>query len=172
MKQKSLFAIEEDKFSAVDESWTQRLWKWADHHNISSKDLPRDKYKLLKKRHLDLMMVYFGLNNIPADQWSKEKVSLLPEEKKKSFVKSLVKRGSFPKEIGRLTQLETLCINYNFIERLPDSIVNLKNIKKLCLCHNQYLVLTFSQKLWIWELERNGAIVEYDEGLMHRTIEN
>ena len=160
MIQKSLFLTEQDsnyQFSAEDESWIQRLWAWADEHNIPSEDLPRDKDKLLKKRHLDLIMVYFGLDDIPADS-----------EGEVSFS---IKRGSFPKEIGKLAQLEKLCINYNFIERLPDSIVNLKNIKKLCLSHNKYLVLTFSQKLWIWELEKNGATVEYDEDLMHRTIE-
>ena len=105
------------------------------------------------------MMIYFGLDKIPEDQCEKEKVSFA------------IKRGSFPEEIGRLTQLEKLCLNYNFIEKLPDSIVNLKNIKKLCLCHNQHLVLTLNQKLWIWELEKNGAIVEYDDDLMYRTIE-
>ena len=136
--------------------WIKKIWEWADQHNISNRNLPRDRDKLLKKRHLDLMMVYFGLNNIPANR-----------EGEVSFS---IKRGSFPKGIGKLAQLEKLCINYNFIERLPDSIVNLKNIKKLCLCHNKYLVLTLNQKLWIWELEKNGAIVEYDEGLMHRAI--
>ncbi len=139
----------------IDDNWFIKLILWADKHNISHKDLPRNRNELLKKRHLNLMMLYFGLNNISTD--NEEKVSYS------------IKRGSFPEEIGRLTQLEKLCINYNFIERLPDSIVNLKNIKKLCLSHNQYLVLTFSQKLWIWELEKNGATVEYDEDLMHRT---
>jgi len=115
------------------------------------------------------MMVYFDLNKIPKDQW-REKMSLLTKEEKKSFIKSSLKIGYFPEEVRRLTQLEELCISYNFIERLPDSIVNLKNIKKLRLCNNQNLVLTFSQKLWIWELEKNGAIVKYDEDLMHRTI--
>ena len=80
-------------------------------------------------------------------------------------------RGQLPGELGRLTQLNKLCINHNIIERLPDSIVNLKNINKLCLCHNKNLVLTSGQKLWISELEKNGAIVEYDEDLMYRTIE-
>ena len=142
---------------SLDDNWIERLWAWADKHDISNKNIPRNRNKLLKKRHLTLMMVYFGLDEIPEDNVEKVSFSL--------------KIGSFPKEIGKLTQLEKLCINYNFIERLPDSIVNLKNIKKLCLCHNQDLVLTLKQKLWIWELERNGAIVEYDEDLMHRTIE-
>jgi Leucine-rich repeat (LRR) protein len=149
----------------VDDSWMQRLWDWADKYNISSKDLPRDKDKLLEKRHLTLMMVYFGLNKIPADQWPKDP-SLLKEEEKNSFVKVLLKKGIFPDEIGKLTQLEELCINYNYIERLPASIVNLKNLKKLCLCHNKILKLTFEQKLWVWELEKKGCIIECDDHLM------
>lgn len=153
-----------------DYNWMYSLWEWADQYNISNKILPRDRYVLLNKRHLELMMVYFGINNIPEDQWPKGKVSLLPEKEKKSFCHSFIKKGSFPDEIGRLNHLEELCINYNTIERLPDCIVNLKNIKKLCLCHNKHLILTLNQKLWIWELEKNGAIVEYDEDLMNRTI--
>jgi hypothetical protein len=148
-----------------DEAWMKRLWKWADQYDISDEDIPKDKDTLLKMKHLNLMMVYFGLKKIPGDQWPKN-ISTLSKEEKKRFTKALLKKGVFPDEIGKLTQLEELCINYNYIERLPDSIVNLKNLKKVCLCHNKNLVLSFEQKLWIWELEKNGADIECDEGLI------
>jgi hypothetical protein len=139
-----------------DEAWMKRLWKWADQYDISDEDIPRDKDTLLKIKHLNLMMVYFGLKKIPADQWPKN-ISTIPQGEKKRFVRKLLQKGYFPDEIGELVQLEELCISYNHIERLPASIVNLKNLKRLCLCNNKDLLLTFEQKLWIWELERNGA---------------
>ena len=148
-----------------DNAWMERLWVWADQHNISKKRIPRIKDALLKMKHLDLMMVYFGLNKIPSEEWP-ENPSLLKKEEKKRFVKRLLKRGTFPEEIGKLTQLEELCINYNYLESLPHNIINLKNLKKLCICHNKNLVLTFEQKLWIWELEKNGADIECDEDLI------
>ena len=155
----------------VTPKWMNKLWKWADRYDISNKELPRDKKSLWAIDQLDLTMVYFGLNKIPADQWVHEKRSLWPEEEIKSYIKMIVIRGKLPDELGRLTQLKKLCINYNNIEILPDSIVNLKNIDELCLCHNKNLVLTFSQKLWISELEKNGATVQYDDDLLQRTIE-
>jgi len=148
-----------------DNAWMERLWAWADKHNISKKRVPRTKDALLEMKHLDLMMVYFGLNKIPSEEWP-EKPSLLKKEEKKRFVKRLLKRGTFPEEIGKLTQLEELCINYNYLESLPHNIINLKNLKKLCICHNKNLILTFEQKLWIWELEKKGCVIECDENLI------
>ena len=148
---------QKNQLTAQDDSWMQRLWDCEDEHNILHKDLPRNRNKLLKKHHLKLILVYFGLNKPSTD--NEEKVSLS------------IKIGEFPKELGKLIQLEKLCINYNFIERLPDSIINLKNIKKLCLCHNKDLVLTLNQQLWKLQLENSGAIIEYDEDLMHRAFE-
>ena len=149
----------------ADDSWMEKLWIWADEHNISTKRVPRTKDALLEMKHLDLIMVYFGLNKIPSEEWP-ENPSLLKQEEKKRFVKRLLKKGTFPEEIGRLHQLEGLCINYNYIERLPESILNLKNLKKLCLCHNKNLILTFEQKLWIWELEKKGCVIECDANLI------
>ncbi len=155
----------------ITPKWMKRLWKWADRYDISNDELPRDENKLLVIDQLDLTMVYFGMNKIAAGKWVHEERSLWPKEEIKTYIKTIVIRGKLPNELGRLTQLKKLCINYNNIEILPDSIVNLKNIDKLCLCHNKNLVLTVSQKLWIWELEKNGATVQYDEDLLYRTID-
>jgi len=139
-----------------DNAWMERLWTWADKYKVSKKELPRNREKLLDIKHLSFYLVYFGIEERTEEKLDTKKGSPIPFQ--------LIK-GYFPKELGKLTQLESLCIIHNFIERLPTNIVNLKNLKKLCLCHNKNLVLTFEQKLWVWELEKKGCIIECDEHL-------
>ncbi len=148
-----------------DENWMQRLWEWADRYKISKKTLPRKEGRLLKMKHLRFMVVYFGIEKREVKQYSWEEPLFLSNGKRVDDLKYEMIKGEFPEELGKLTQLESLCIVHNFIEKLPASIVNLKNLKKLCLCNNNNLVLTLEQKMWMWELESNGAIVEYDEHL-------
>ena len=148
-----------------DDNWVENLWAWAEQHKISKKTLPRNQSKLLNIKCLDLMMVYFGIEKKIKKQYSRDKLLLLSEEERVDDLNFQLIKGQFPEEIGKLTQLDTLCISHNFIERLPISIVNLKNLKRLCLCHNKDLVLSFEQKLWIWELDKNGSIIECDEHL-------
>ena len=140
-----------------DDNWIENLWAWADQHEVSKKTLPRNQSKLLNIKHLDLMLVYFGIESKREQPYSKDELLLLPEEMEDDLNFQLIK-GQFPEEIGKLTQLESLCIIHNFIESLPTSIVNLKNLKRLCLCHNKDLVLSFEQKLWIWELKRKEPL--------------
>ena len=143
----------------LDESWMPRLWAWADKYKVSKKVLPRNRKKLLDIKHLSFYLVYFGIEESRGEKLYTKKGSPIPFQ--------LIK-GHFPEELGRLTQLESLCIIHNFIERLPTNIVNLKNLKKLCLCHNKNLVLTFEQKLWVWELETKGCVIECDEHLINK----
>jgi len=139
-----------------DNDWMERLWSWADQYKVSKKVLPRNRKKLLNIKHLSFYLVYFGI-----EERRGKKLYI----KKGTPISFQLIKGHFPEELGKLTQLESLCIIHNFIERLPTNIVNLKNLKKLCLCHNKNLILTFEQKLWIWELEKKGCVIECDEHL-------
>ena len=140
-----------------DNAWMKSLWTWANKYEIPKKALPRNRKDLLDIKHLSFYLVFFGIEKRTDNKLYTEKGTPIPSK--------LIK-GYFPEELGKLTQLESLCIIQNFIERLPESIVNLKNLKKLCLCENRNLVLTFEQKLWIWELEKKGCVIECDENLI------
>ena len=59
----ALFKVEEhkkmmqkfnEKFGIIDESWIERLWKWADENEISDDEIPRNKEKLLNLTELSL----------------------------------------------------------------------------------------------------------------------
>lgn len=152
------------KKSSVD-NWVKNLSAWADQYEISKKTLPRNQRKLLKIKSLHLMLVYFGTEKKMEKQYSRDKPLLLSEVEGAVNLNFQLIKGQFPEELGKLTQLEGLCIRHNFIERLPISIVNLKNLKRLCLCNNKDLVLSFEQKLWIWELEKKGTVIECDDHL-------
>ena len=128
---------------SLNDNWVETLCVWADQHEISKKTLPRNQNKLLKIKRLDLMLVYFGIEKKIQNQYSMDNLLSPSEKKRAGDLNFQLIKGKFPEEIGKLTQLDILCISYYFIERLPISIVNLKNLKRLCLCHNKNLVLSF-----------------------------
>ncbi len=97
----------------LDESWMPRLWTWADKYKISKKVLPRNRKKLLDIKHLSFYLVYFGIEESRGKRLYTKRGSPIPFQ--------LIK-GHFPEELGRLTQLESLCIIHNFIERLPTNL--------------------------------------------------
>ena len=65
-----------------DDNWIENLWAWADQHKVSKKTLPRNKSKLLKIKCLDLMLVYFGIEEKTKNKYSMDKLLLPPEEER------------------------------------------------------------------------------------------
>jgi len=134
----------------VDDSWIDRLWKWADENEISDleygkgyhrewRGFPRDKEKLLKLKELNLTG---------------------------NSLKELAK------EIVNLTNLTTLSLSINHFTELPNEIINLTNLTELNLKYNSNLILTKEQKEWIKELETNGCNVYIDDDLLDRSLSN
>ena len=153
--------------------WMSDLWSWAERYNIKEESLPRDDRAFLALKKLDLPFIFPNRDQCFAE------IGLLdlPEGERIEYVNSFIERTTrtdknrnvyIPAEIGRLTGLEDLCMGMSSIECLPDDIVNLKSLTKLCLCWNPNLILTEDQKIWIRELEERGADVSYDEDLMDR----
>ncbi len=152
--------------SLIEDGWMNILWRWADDNNISGEKLPREKKKLLHLRSLELFSVFFHmdtsrLEGLSGKEYDDKLDSLFSEAMDDPNPKAYL-----PKELCMLCYLEELCITFNSIRRLPDEITQLRHLKKLCLCYNFNLVLTEKQKEWARTLEINGAIVQYDDGLL------
>ncbi len=168
--------------SLIENEWMSSLWSWADEHSIDTNELPRDKQSLLQLTSLTLYFSFFNIGQQNTEQQIKLGSNTLSKKILSDIVEAYAERGYnaatvisedvyLPKELGMLTHLEELCIGMNPIERLPDEITNLKYLKRLCLCHNVNLVLTQEQKEWVRMLEKNGAEVSYDEGLLDHFTE-
>jgi len=152
-------------------AWMKSLWDWADKNNVEEEVLPRDKQELLKLKELKLFSIFHYFKPIDPEKYSEEERMELAKiyiDEMFNAAHTIDPNAYIPNEIGKLTYLEELCISMNPIERLPDNIVYLQNLKKLCLCNNINLILTNDQKLWIWELEKNGTDISYDDDLMDR----
>jgi len=132
----ALFKVEEhkkmmqkfnEKFGIIDESWIERLWKWADENEISDDEIPRNKEKLLNLTELSLN--FNQLTELP-----KEIGNL-------TNLISLHLGGNqlteLPKEIGNLTNLTSLHLFENQLTELPKEIGNLSNLTELHLLENQ-----------------------------------
>ncbi len=163
--------------SLIENEWMSSLWSWADENNIDANELPRDKQSLLQLKSLTLYFSFFNIGQQNTEQQIKLGSNTLSKKILSDITDSYAEQGYsattvitedtyLPKELGMLTHLEELCIGMNPIERLPDEIINLRYLKKLCLCHNVNLVLTQEQKEWVRMLEKNGTEVHYDEELL------
>jgi len=134
-----------------DDSWIERLWKWADENGVPDlerikskkggywRGLPRDKEKLLNLTNLTL------LNN------------------------SITK---LPVEIFNLYQLKIFSLINSKVDKLPKKIVNLSNLTYLILYKNPNLILTQKQKEWIKNLQSSGCNVVIDNDLFDRTYKD
>ena len=66
-------------------------------------------------------------------------------------------------DLGSLLLLRNLILSDNqFMEKLPPTIINLKNLKEFNIKNNPNLILTQEQKEWIKELKENGCDVRID----------
>jgi len=73
-------------------------------------------------------------------------------------------------DLGSLLLLRNLILSDNqFMEKLPPTIMNLKNLKEFNIKNNPSLILTQEQKVWINELKENGCDVMMDSDLFNRT---
>ncbi len=151
------------------------LWSWADEQGIDEQALPRDVNALLEVKKLDFLLLFHDINKLIKEISSRNVKETDVAEYITKYTNRLAKTSKttdtvqdIPYGLGQLVQLEELCISMSPIERLPDDIVYLQNLKKLCLCFNGNLILTDDQKLWIHELEKNGAEVSYDDDLLDR----
>ena len=143
------------KTDLVDDSWIDRLWEWAEENDISEEKLPRDKKKLLELKKL-------YLDEIPITELPKEIGNLSNLTELSLYCNQITE---LPKEVGNLIQLEYLYLHDVII--LPDTIINLKNIKSLTLlwyyCENKNKNKNINLiSKWIKELEKAGCDVFVD----------
>ncbi len=154
--------------------WMYRLWEWADENKIQEETIPRNKDELLNLKKVELLFIFFHTEKIDWDRLTENEHADSIEKLSNDFSEAvtIVKENRYlAAEIGYLIHLEELCISMNPIEQLPDEIIHLTDLKKLCLCHNSNLILTENQKDWIRELEANWSEVYYDEDLLERGIQ-
>jgi Leucine-rich repeat (LRR) protein len=143
-------------------NWMYRLWEWADENKIQKKKIPRNKDELLNLKKLELLFIFFHTEENDRNSLTQNEHDDSIEKLSNDFSEAvtIAKENRYlAAEIGYLIHLEELCISMNPIEQLPDKIIHLKDLKKLCLCHNTNLVLTENQKDWVRELEANGSEV-------------
>ncbi len=146
----------------IDESWMERLWKWAEENNIpdykwikndyyvaggSYYGLPKNKKDLFSFKELDIFML--GVKELPKEIGNLRNLTLLNL--------SCNELTELPKEIGNLTNLTELDLSGNQLTELPKEIRNLTNLTELTLELNSDLILTYEQKKWIKGLKENGC---------------
>jgi hypothetical protein len=108
------------------EEWIERLWQWADTHNIPSSQLPRDKDALIALTELSL----FPQDIITPMTDVNELIEMAEsEEEELPF--------SLPPELFELTQLEKLEVSLMGLTHLPEEIEKLQNLTELRLPFNQ-----------------------------------
>jgi len=159
--------------------WMILFWEWVDSLPKDKRTMvPREKNELLMLKSLELYAIH-----LPPDskKITAEDINNASEEEQKQFIQDYLNKlfGSarednsnayIPREIGMLSNLEELCISMNPIKSLPDEIIQLKKLKRLCLCDNFNLVLSKEQLGWIKKLEEDGVEVAYDDGLITRSL--
>jgi len=96
--------LEKNKNELVDDSWIDRLWRWADENDISDDELPRDKEKLLNMKILSLEFL--------------ECVKLPDEIGNLVQIENLYLHDfcTLPKTISNLTNLKSLVLLWYFCE--------------------------------------------------------
>lgn len=120
--------------------WVHDFWHWADEHDIEKYNIPRETNELLNLRHLSFESISY---------FDREKFSLLPKEIGKLTNLIFLELGNvahpeillnnlieLPKEIGNLTELTHLYLQFNSLSELPVEIGNLTKLKDLKLGGN------------------------------------
>ena len=108
------------------EQWLNELLIWADVHNISEKQLPRNKQTILAMKELDLS--YNKLTELP------ESIGRLTNLTDLDLSDSNL--TELPESIGKLTNLTWLNLSCNNLIKLPESIGKLTNLTWLDLIGN------------------------------------
>jgi Leucine-rich repeat (LRR) protein len=134
---------------SIDDIWTEKIWKWADQENISSKIIPREKRNLMKLGEVNLYG--YGLNSIPEEIIQLKNLTFL--ELTNNNLTQL------PLNIGELEKLNFLSIGMNNLKTIPESIVNLKNLKNFWFSYNNNLQLNKEQLSWIEDLKNKGCYI-------------
>ena len=122
------------------EPWMQELWNLADKFQISDDVIPRDavgleqlnELKLEQLNELKLEDLDLKLEDLDAEAFELIKlISKLPNLKILDL--SYYGGESLPEEIVNLTSLEQLKIHESALERLPENISRLENLKSIDL---------------------------------------
>jgi len=125
---------------SIDNSWMERLWKWADTNNVPDLEwvgfqsngeddwegLPRNKDKLLSFTDL-------RLNNISLKEIPKEICQLIKLQHLDLHANDL---GNLPEEISNLVNLSVLNLSSNYLGKIPKEIGNLTKLRELFLYNN------------------------------------
>jgi len=144
-----------------NDSWIDKLIKWADENNISQDRFPRDKEKLYSLTKLTL--VDNNLNDLPKE------IGNLINLKELYLGENNI--SVLPEEIGNLSNLNKLTLWNNNLNRLPDNITNLKNLTHLNLTNNPKLKLNFNQEQWIKLLKHKGGEINIEIGMINFIIQ-
>ena len=114
------------------EPWMQELWNLADKFQISDDVIPRDAVGLEQLNELKLEDLDLKLEDLDAEAFELIKlISKLPNLKILDL--SYYGGESLPEEIVNLTSLEQLKIHESALERLPENISRLENLKSIDL---------------------------------------
>ncbi len=130
-----------DKSTGKDEpEWMNKIWSWADEHDIEHYNIPRESNDLINLEHLSFESISY---------FEREKITLLPKEIGSLVNLKFLELGSavhpeillndlteLPKEIGNLTNITHLYLQFNSLSELPTQVGKLKNLKELKLGGN------------------------------------
>jgi len=125
--------------STKKKNWMQCLWEWADNNAI------------LDMTWIDGEKAHW--HGIPRNElYLLRRTTLWIDE---------YELKDLPLEIGNLTHLKKLNLEYNQLVELPSTIINLTNLEELYLRGNPDLILNTIQKKWINSLKKNGCKIVF-----------
>ena len=135
-----LFSGEDDVPSPVNMVAMKAIWNWADKHNISKDDIPREKDALLNLKRLSFINLnYIGekqFTSLPKEIGNLKKLILLQLGDIIYEEMVLNRLTELPIEICELPKLAYLHLQRNALKELPAWIGNLTKLKELKLGGN------------------------------------
>lgn len=111
---------------ALDDTWIQKIWRWADSFDINDEAIPRDKKALLALK--SIVLEAQGFTELPESIGQLSYIDTL--ELNYNQLKAL------PESIVQLQNLLQLGLNGNSLKALPESIGQLSNLTQLGLTGN------------------------------------
>ncbi len=124
------------------EPWIQNLWRWEEARGITV--FPRNKYDLIHLQELDFGSYEYlehtkdeEINDLPREIFKLPHLKKLRLGSATNSELYLTNLNELPCEVGQLTSLECLYVQFNSLEALPTTIENLTELKDLKLGCNR-----------------------------------